>query len=139
MGQVGAPVRQALPFTVTVPAGTQINAPAAFPLAIGDSWVYSIEVEVPKGSGGAMGFNIAYAGTQIIPWSTPVTWLVVENYRNTFQVDAEMGNGLVLKAYNTGYWNHQIFLRVNATPISAYLGGQAQAPVAPLDLSSIGG
>lgn len=139
MPNVGAPSKQRIPFTVTIPAGTEEANPGSYPLAIPDSYVHGIEVEVPPGPGGAMGFNLTYGDTQIVPWSQTPSWLKVDDYYNTFEIGAELGNGLKVIGYNTGWWDHIIFLRVVCTPISAYLGGSPGAPVQPIDLSSIGG
>lgn len=136
MSQVGSPQIQAIPFTVTVPGGTQINAPQTTALPLADMWVESIEVEVPPGPGGSMGFNLVYAGTQMIPFSQQTSWLIVDNYQHSFPVSSQMGKGLQVVAYNIGFWNHSIYLRVLGTPISAYLAGAAQAPPAPIDFGS---
>lgn len=136
-GLVGAPLKRALQFTVNVPAGTAQNAPQTTQLPIPDSWVYEIEVQVPDGPAGLMGFCLTYANTPIIPWANSLTFLTVENYEKTFPVEAQMGKGLACVAFNNGDWPHLIFLRVLTTPISAYQAVSNLAPVQAIDFSSM--
>ena len=57
------------PLTVTTPAGTLIGAPqnTAFPLE--DNYLVEIEIIVPDGSVGLLGFRILQASQQVFPWN----------------------------------------------------------------------
>lgn len=135
---VGAPQKWPVPFNVVVATGTTAAAPQRTAMSLQSSWVYEIEIEVPKGPAGAMGFYLEYAGKPVIPWANNASFLVVDDYEKSFDVSAEMGQGLVCVCYNTGGYSHTIYFRVMLTPISAYNVGANTAPVYPLDLSQIG-
>lgn len=138
MSAIGGPAVQAIPRSVTLQPGSTPTAPVATDISVGDLWVYSVEIEVPKGSAGLMGFALQYAGTQIIPWSTTASFVVADDYQHTFPIDAELGKGLKLVGYNQGAWAHTIYLRFLGVPIAAYSRGRVGAPIAPLDLSRLG-
>lgn len=135
---VGGPDVQALPDNITVQPGSTAAAPVTTAINVGDIWCYSVDIEVPPGPGGQMGFYMTYANTQIVPWSQTPFFLVVDDFKHTFPVNAELGKGLAMVAYNTGYWPHTVYFRFLGVPIASYAAAQPQAPVAPVDLSALG-
>lgn len=124
---VASPAVQYLPFAVTIPAGTAIANAITTPLAIGDVFAHNVEVMVPKGPNGHVGFAITYAGTQLIPWGPAGTWLIVDQYDNVFDLGVELGASLGLVGYNVGNYPHTVYLRFAATPIAEYLAGAQPA------------
>lgn len=135
---IGSPEIQYLPFSFTFQPGSTPTAPVSVSPNIGDIWCYSIEVEVPIGPGGAMGFALTYANTQILPFSQAASYLVVDGYQKSFDVRTELGKSLQLVGYNTGYWPHTVYLRFAGIPIAAYQQQQPIPPASPLDLSQLG-
>jgi hypothetical protein len=139
MSNVGGPVQQAIPYNVTVQPGSTPAAPVTTPIMLGDLWVYSVDFVVPPGPGGAMGFNLSYASSVILPWSpvqqigSNTNFFIVDDWVENVMVDAEISQGLAFVGYNQGAWPHTVYMRFNATPISAY-GIGVQAPVAPVVL-----
>ena len=105
---------------------------------MGDVWCYSVEIEVPRGPSLMMGFALTYANTQIIPWSTSASYLIVDDYQHSFPIDAELGKGLALVGYNAGAWPHTVYMRFLAVPVSSRAASAAAAPMPALDLSALG-
>lgn len=138
MSAIGAPDVQAYPFDITLQPGSTAAAPVTTAIGVADIWCYSVQIEVPKGPAGVMGFFLTYANTQIVPWSQSKHYLVVDDFDHTFPVNAELGKGLAMVGYNTGYWPHTVYFRFLGVPIAAYSAAQPQAPVAPVDLSALG-
>lgn len=133
MAAVGGPLIRAYQVSVTVATGSTSAAPVTTPIVIDDIYCYSVEVEVPDGPAGLMGFYIQYASTQIVPWGPNGTYLRVDDYEHTYPVEAELGKSLAVVAYNTGAWPHTIYMRFLGTPIGAYQASQPVAPVTPID------
>ena len=138
MSAVGGPTIQAIQQQITIPPGTQQNAPQTTNIDLGGVWCYSVEVEVPSGPHGVMGFRIQYAGTQVVPWGVGGGWLVVDDYEKTYPWGAEVGSSLQVVGYNLGNFAHSVFLRFLATPIASYQSALVQAPQQALDLSGLG-
>lgn len=138
MSAIGGPQIQPVQVACTFNTGTTFNNQQTIPINIGNVWCHSVEVQVPDGPKGNLAFALQYAGTQIIPWGVSGGFLQVDNYENTFAVDAELGKGLQAVGFNTGNFKHTVFMRFLVVPISAYLAGSVKAPVAPLDLSGLG-
>lgn len=140
MSNVGGPLLQAIPYNAVVAPGSTPAAPVTTQVVLGDLWVYSVDFVVPPGPGGAMGFNLSYGGTPILPWSplsqpgANTDFFIVDDWQENVVVDSEIGSSLTFIAYNTGFWPHTVYMRFNATPIAAY-ASNAQAPPALLDLS----
>lgn len=137
MSNVGASQLQVLPYTVTFQPGTTPAAPVSNVLALPDTWVETIEILVPNGPGGQMGFALFYAGTQILPWSQTTSWLTVDNWDHAFDIDSEWSTSFTVKGYNQGAWPHSVYLRILGLPISAYQSASATAPVAEIPLTVI--
>lgn len=98
-------------FTTTVTAGTLAAVPAVTGLPFRDGIVRQIDVRIPPGPSGLMGFVIAYAGVGIIP-DTASTWLVMDNERWSFTVDDNpTGGQWEVIAYNTDVYDHSIYTR----------------------------
>jgi hypothetical protein len=106
-----APARELWTFDVTVPAGTAPGAPqtAALPLPVGT--VTAIEVLVPDGCNGVVGFRLASSGQQIVPVNTGA-WVIAsgETLRWSFVRWIESGAWQQV-AYNTGQFDHTLHVR----------------------------
>lgn len=103
---------------VTVPAGTAIATPATFPLVWQDGEVDVIEVEVPPGPVGLVGFAIGQSQQVILP-RTAGQWIVADGRRLRFDLEGQpTGGGWFLRAYNVDFYDHTLYLTVHLTEIN---------------------
>lgn len=110
--------RQYRSFTVTIPAGTQKSAPILASIGFPPFTVSEIDVLIPPGPNGRMGFQIAVSGTQVIPWNAG-EWVVTNNERLSYQVDGYPDSGAwQLRGYNTGVYDHTIQVRFALDPVA---------------------
>lgn len=106
------------PFIVTVPAGTSQSAPQETPLRFNDGKVVRLEITVPPGPSGHLGFKVAHSGQAVIPPVRDV-WNVVDNHR--FDWDMQLypwGGSWELWAYNTGAFAHSVYLWFHVSDVS---------------------
>lgn len=122
------------PFAITVPAGTLSTAHAEFPLSFNDGRVDRLEIRIPPGPSGLVGFRIAHSGQQVIPY-TGAEWIIGDNEPLDWDMDNyPTGGAWELWAYNTDIYDHTLYLRFHVTEIP----GQAVTPVAPIPIEPIG-
>lgn len=96
---------------MVVPAGTPKAAPLQFSLAFAPQVVDEVEIVVPPGPRGEVGFQLGTSGSQIIP-ATPGQYEVTDNEVIHWPLDGQMDSGAwQLIAYNTGQFNHTIGVR----------------------------
>lgn len=107
-----------LPFTVTIPAGTPSTAPVTIPLAL-DNWeLESLDLEVPPGPAGLMGFQVLNNGVAIYPYG-PGQWFVWDDVIEHYSLqDQPNASGWAVLGYNTGFFNHAVILRFHVNPPS---------------------
>lgn len=104
-------------FEITIPTGSTRAAPVIFPMIFPSFVVLSIDVYVPPGPLGQMGFQIASSRQQVIPWNAG-QWIVANADYLTFPVtDAPNSGDWQLIAYNTGAFPHTIWVRFALDPI----------------------
>jgi len=114
-----------LPFPVTIPAGTPESAPVTIPLAL-DNWVVEqIDLDVPPGPGGLVGFQVYNNGVALLPYGAG-EWIIWDNKSQSFPLEnLPTGSGWAVVGYNTGSYPHTINVRMHVSPPSA------QAPPPP--------
>jgi hypothetical protein len=97
-------------FNVTVPAATPIAAPQVTALSVGVYEVDFIELDVPPGPKGAVGFYVASGGTPVIPRVTgPPLWLVLDDAFRHYDLEGQPTSGAwQLVAYNVGNFAHTV-------------------------------
>lgn len=105
---MAAEIRQ---FTVTVPAGTTAGAPirasTSFPARVVDA----IEIIVPPGPNGNVGFKIANSGVAVIPYDSD-TWVVTNDEKIVWPLSGYITSGdWQVFAYNTGTQDHAFYIR----------------------------
>lgn len=98
-------------FPVIVPAGTAKTAPLIFPLAMPPRLVPEVHVQVPPGPRGEVGWALGAAGAQVYP-ITPGAFVVTDNEVVKWQLDNAITSGAwQLQAWNTGQFNHTLYVR----------------------------
>ena len=95
-------------FDVTVPAGTPIASPVTIPTSFPAGGVSKIQLHIPPGPAGTVGFQLWTGGGQFWP-HTPGSWLILDNTSPEWVVDGmpNTGNWSVV-AYNTDIYPHLI-------------------------------
>lgn len=123
-------------FAVTIPAGTLKSAPAVFPLEFLDRIVDQIQVKVPPGPRGEVGFQLGSGGLQIIP-QTQGQFFVTDDETLTYALEDQIDTGAwQMIAYNTGAFNHTLEVRFFLRPVT---DPSASAPFAPIDPALLSG
>lgn len=105
------------PFTVTVPAETTIANFQRTDLAFRDGRVDRIQIIVPPGPSGLVGFRLAHSGQSIIPY-TDERWFVVDDLRLDWDADNyPTGGAWELWAYNTDIYSHDLHVWFHVTEL----------------------
>lgn len=104
--------------TVSVPAGTLPSAPFTGNLPF-DNWeIEAIDLEVPAGPAGCLGFRLANNGVAWLPHS-PGEWLIWDDRTERFPVDGyPTASGWQITAYNLGEYAHNVVARFHVNPIA---------------------
>ncbi|MGH3571176.1 MAG: hypothetical protein ACRDUW_05005 [Pseudonocardiaceae bacterium] len=111
--------RRYVPLDVTTAATTfPDTSPQTTDPALGDVWMYKIELRIPSGHAGLTGIAITYAGVTIVPWSANLAWILGDNDYLTFDVNDEVGQSLRVVTYNDDVISHTHHLRFVCVPIS---------------------
>lgn len=98
-------------FGVTVPAGTQKNAPQLTNLSMPPREVIELQVIVPPGPRGEVGFAIGYGGNPVIPYE-PNAFFVTDNEKIYWPLHDHITSGAwQCFAYNTGQFAHTLEIR----------------------------
>lgn len=107
-------------FPCVIPAATIKAAPVTVPIVL-DNWeLERIDLEVPAGPSGLMGFHVSNNGVQWIP-ATDGTWLVWDDVQQSWYMrDQPNASGWSVVGYNTGFFDHTVTVRFHvnlpATP-----------------------
>lgn len=95
---------------VQVAVTTPVTATKASPLSttvnLGNVILDSLEISLPGGSVGLMGFALQLAGQVILPYGGNAGYIIRENSDKEYVVGIEVDKGLILKTYNTDKHSH---------------------------------
>lgn len=101
---------QVFSFQVTIPPGTPQSAPFRQNVTLPDRKVDSLEITVPPGPSGAMGFAVTSRGVNIIP-VTAGTYIVTDDRHITWPLtDLPTSGDWQVSGYNVGVWPHTVYL-----------------------------
>jgi hypothetical protein len=116
-------------YNVTIPAGTAQNAGFRQAISMPTRIVEQIDIVVPPGPRGEVGFTIGSSGVQIIP-AQYGTYIVTDNevihFPLTDQIDS---GGWEFFGYNTGIYDHTIYIRFLVTPTTRTATTTAIQPI----------
>jgi hypothetical protein len=97
----------------TVPAGTQPGTPASFAMQVSPQLVQAINVRVPPGPHGCVGFQVDYGGGQAFPYGLG-SWMVADDSNIITTPPADLTSGAwKLIAYNTGTYDHTLYVTMS--------------------------
>jgi flagellar hook protein FlgE len=95
-------------FAVTIPANTPANAPVTFPCVFQQGSVIEIDVKVPPGPSGNVGFFIGAGGSQYIPYTNGAFIMPDDDYF-TWPIDNAINSGsFSVTGYNADAFDHTI-------------------------------
>jgi hypothetical protein len=96
--------------SLTVPAGTPVATPVSTTLYAQRARIVRMEVKVPPGPSGLVGFRFDHSNAQVIP-KVPGTWIVTDNEVVQFDLDdLQPWPDWRLVAYNTDVFDHTLYV-----------------------------
>lgn len=122
--------REVYRFSVRVPAGTLQSAPQVTQLSIPVREVRSVEVTVPPGPHGLVGFQFTSGSGQVLPVNAG-QFIVMDGRTRRWDLNDYMTSGAwALTAYNTGVNDHtlEIAFECDLVPAPAQLMGFQPIP-----------
>lgn len=103
--------REVQEFTCTIPAGTQPSAPVVVPMPLTPRIVRRIEVRIPPGPRGTVGFRLGLVQRQLIPYNAG-GWIIGDDQALGWDLEGMPSSGAwQLQGYNQGQFNHSIEVR----------------------------
>lgn len=121
-------------FAVATPAGTAKSSPQTTQMTMPPRVVDRVEIEVPPGPRGEVGFHIGSKGTQIIPDGVG-TFIVTDGEVIQWPLEDQMDSGgWELVTYNTGFYSHTITVRF----LVRMPGGASSSAGAPISADALG-
>ena len=103
--------REVYAFAVTIPAGTLPTAPYSPNMAMPPRRIEALEILVPPGPRGEVGFSIGAAGVPVLPRGSN-SWLITDDERIVWPLDHAIDSGAwQFFGYNTGTNPHTIYIR----------------------------
>lgn len=98
------------PFVVTIPAGTAIASFQRTAVTFPDGKVTRLEITVPPGPSGLVGFRIAHSGQSVIPPQRDI-WNVADNQQFDWGMEQyPWGGSWEVWAYNLDVYIHSLYL-----------------------------
>lgn len=122
-------------FAVTIPAGTPKATPVVINTRFEPFTVTQINIRIPPGPLGQMGFQIASSRVQVIPWATG-QFIVANDEPLSYPVtDAPNSGDWQVIGYNTGVFDHTIQVEFAMDPNSIAIAAATTQPLSAAELS----
>lgn len=122
-------------YTITVPAGTAKATPVTRSIAVGIATVERIRWRVPPGPRGNLGWYLAMGGVQVLP-NGQGNYIIADDENDEWVLTDLPDEGeWQLVGYNTGTFDHAVYLSFVTTPLQDAAGRGAPLVVAPANLS----
>lgn len=122
-------------FQVLTPTGTLAASPLVTDLSFPPRTVQQVEITVPPGPSGLVGFALGLAGQPIIPLNAG-EWIVTDDERISWPlVDYPNSGAWQLTTYNLGDYDHTIYVRFLLAVIDTSGSSGAQ----PIPAAALGG
>ena len=120
-------------FAVSVPAGTLASAPQVTQVTMPARLVRELEILVPPGPRGEVGFTVGAAGVQVLP-NQAGTWMVTDNETINWPLENQIeSGGWEVRAYNTGNYPHTLTFRFLVDVPQLHVSSSSQ----PIDTSGL--
>lgn len=103
--------REIRQFSATIPAGTLTAAPFTQDMSFPARVVDSVEIVVPSGENGFVGWRLENSGVPVIPYDSD-EWIVASGENIAWPLDGYITSGSwQLTGYNTGTFDHTVYVR----------------------------
>lgn len=103
--------REIRQYTAVIPANTPIAAPVFTDMSFPPRQVDTVEIIVPPGPSGLIGFAIQNSGVTVIPYGSD-QWIITANEKIAWPLDGYINSGSWgLLGYNTGSQAHAVYVR----------------------------
>lgn len=128
--------------TATIPASTAKATPFTVALTIGSNVVNKIRWRVPPGPRGNLGWYLSMGGVQVLP-DDKGAFVVADDEYDDWEIEGLPDSGAwQLTGYNTGTYDHTVYLYFFTTPIALSVvggGGDILAgfPVSESDIPTV--
>lgn len=99
-------------FTVAIAAGTPAAAPVVTNMQTGPVVLDEVQVRVPPGPAGNVGFRLLVAGQQVLPWGQALNWVIADGELLEFAMGLDVDSQVTLQAYNTDVFAHTLWVRL---------------------------
>lgn len=98
-------------FTLTVPAGTPSTAPTVLDVSFPPRIVDAVQVIVPPGPSGFVGWCIMNSRVRVIPYASD-PWIITAGESITWPLTRQITSGSwQVAGYNTGVNDHSVYFR----------------------------
>lgn len=114
-------------FTATIPANTAKATPHVVPIALDYFDIESVDLEVPPGPSGLMGFYLARSGQQWIPYEAGEYLVWDDRFDSWYLTDQPTSGGWQIVGYNLDDYDHDVVVRFHVNLVSAVLGATPPA------------
>lgn len=116
-------------FSPVIPAGTAKDSPVTRDITFPQREVVAVRWRVPHGPMGTMGFALALSGQVYLPWNDD-GWIVADDESDVVPLTGAPNSGAwQLKGYNTGAYDHTVYLTFYLALVGARTGGPISAPL----------
>ena len=107
-------------YTVSIPADTAKASPYSADLPLPQECVESVDLEVPPGPNGNMGFYLAMSGQQVVPLEVGTFIVWNDRFDSWYLNDYPTTGAWSVVGYNLDTVNaHEVTVRFHDNPISA--------------------
>lgn len=98
-------------FQVTTPIGVSADSPLTTSLTMPPRIVKAVEIVIPEGCNGALGFALGAAGQNIIPYNAGA-WIVGSGETLRWDMDKQINSGAwQVQSWNVGKYPHTLYVR----------------------------
>lgn len=119
------------------PAGTVSSAPNKVDLPVPQYELQLVQWVVPPGPQGNLGWQLWYSDALVIPQNGG--WIITDNERNTWELDdMPTGGDWTFVGYNTGSYDHTVYLRFLMNPLSSGAAPSDLGLISPQDFPPVG-
>jgi len=105
--------------TATIPANTPKTALYVAPITLDYFDIESVDLEVPPGPAGLMGFYLARSGQQVIPYESGEFLVWDDRFDSWYLTDQPTGSGWQIVGYNLDVYDHDVVVRFHVNLIGA--------------------
>ena len=120
-------------FANVIPAGTPKTSPLKFGMTVPAYDVEQLEIRVPPGPRGEVGFFISSGGVQMLPRPSG-SFIITDNERILWELEGQISSGAwEMTAYNTGQFQHTLYVDIHLAGLAPLLQA-VSAPIAASDL-----